>query len=97
MIIEYKSYVISQTKDDRFDLNEKVKRNVIKKDATGKKVKSGETKEVLNSLAYDVRLETAINLIIFEELKKKERVVALHEFIEEFKNEKEEVLKEINY
>jgi len=87
MKIEYKSYLIKQTQSNKFDLQEKITRT--KKD-------TGESYEALSDLAYDVRLERAIELIVFEELRKREETVTLKDYLKEFKKEKEELLNVIN-
>ena len=87
MIIEYKNYVMKQTSNNRFDLQEKITRT---------KKGTEENYEALNDLAYDVRLEYAIELIVFEELRKREETVTLKEYLREFKKEKEELLNVIN-
>jgi len=87
MNIEYKNYVIAQSQSDRFHLQKKVLR----------KKKDDETEyEVLDDMAYDVKLDSAINFIIHEELSEKKETVTLKEFLNEFKREKEELMKVLN-
>lgn len=84
MKIEYKNYVIEQSRSDRFNLQEKVTRT---------KKNTNEQYERLLDLAYDIKLEYAIELVVNEELRKLNKVVTLKEFLKEYKREKDELLK----
>ena len=79
-------FQLNQTTANRFDLIEKVIRQ--KKD-------SEDTYEAENILGYDMQLESCINTIISEKLKDKKETVTLKQFLEEYKKEKEQLLKTI--
>lgn len=79
-------FQLNQSTGNRFDLIEKVVRN--KKD-------SEETYEGENVLGYDMQIESCINLIIAEKFKDNKETVSLKQFLEEYKKEKEQLLKTI--
>lgn len=79
-------FQLNQSSSNRFDLVEKVVRQ--KKD-------SEDTYEAENTLGYDMKIESCINTIISEKLKTKEETVTLKQFLEEYKKEKEQLLKTI--
>lgn len=79
-------FQLNQSSPNRFDLVEKVVRQ--KKD-------SEDTYEAENILGYDMKIESCINTIISEKLKTKEETVTLKQFLEEYKKEKEQLLKTI--
>ncbi len=87
MRIEYENYVIEQTVMNRFDLLEKVE--AVKK----------ATKEKYDSeyvLAYGVRLDRAVELIIHDKLKRNKSVVTLNEFLREYKKERNKIFEIID-
>lgn len=86
MNIEYKDYIIKQSTSDRFDLVQKVTRT--KKD-------SEETYITNVDVGYDMRLESCINRIVLEQLKKKQETVSLQKFLTEYYKEKDELLNAI--
>jgi len=79
-------FYLNQSNSDRFDLVEKVVRS--KKD-------SEETYEAENVLGYDMQIENCIKKIIAERLKDNKETVSLKQFLEEYKKEKEQLLKTI--
>lgn len=83
MIIKVEKYVLSQsTNSNGFDLSEVVEKT---KKETGEKY-AGE-----KPIGYDMRLETCVETIVMNNLKEKEDVVGLNEFIEVFKEEKQKI------
>jgi hypothetical protein len=79
-------FQLNQSSPNRFDLIEKVIRQ--KKD-------SKDTYEAENVLGYDMSLETCVGNIISEKLKENKETVTLKQFLEEYKKEKEQLLKTI--
>lgn len=79
-------FTLNQSSGDRFDLVKSVER-------TSKK--DGSTSEAEKVLGYDMKIKSCINMIIFERLNDKKETVTLKEFLQEFKQQKEELLKHI--
>jgi len=80
-----------------YDLVEKVTRHKIKEGTRGKNAeKTGETYEAVNTIAYNVTIEYAIEKVCHLNLHDKLKEVDLKQFIVELKKEREELSKLIN-
>lgn len=83
--------------EGQFILNQSLHSNgfdLIKK-VTRTKKESGEKYEAESVLGYDMKLEKAIETIISERMKDKEDTVELNEFLQAYKQEKEQLLSKI--
>ena len=88
MIITYLDYKLEQSEHapSRFDLIRKTIRT---------KRESEETYETDDIVGHGYLLENAIENIIYLEIKKKNEILTLKEFLNEFRKEKELVLNEL--
>lgn len=84
-------FKLNQSTSDRFDLIEVVTRQKVGKD----RKPTGETYQSENIMGYDMSLENCIQKIVAEKLKVNESTVSLKEFLEEYKKEKEQLIKQI--
>jgi len=73
-----------------WDLSQKITRNKVDKKT---RVETGETYEDEQMIGYGMRLEACIMQIIADNLNKKEETVSLKQYLNEYKKEKDEILK----
>lgn len=87
MEIKIKDWVIKPVSEyERYDLHRKVTR---KNKTTGKEY------EATNDIGYGMKLEMCVERIIHEELREKRETQELHEFLQSYIKERDELLTEL--
>lgn len=87
--IDKKFYV--EQDEQQFTLKEKITREKVKREK-GKKVKTGEIFESEEIHGYFISLENAIMKVIKIKMSRKNKIISLREYLEEFRKERQSLM-----